>query len=322
VAETKPGITDVKLLFARSGNRCAFPKCTSPIAQGDTLIGEICHIKGAKPGSARNDISQTPGERHGYANLILLCPTHHTVIDDDYVTYTVERLHRMKANHESQVTPASDQQASRIADLFIQQGANIAAVAGGIAASVIHAQNFNVHAPPADTLLQSRRLQAVEKLWAILRRLNKEFSDLRYVHTILTADEMSNYFQTGWPSRFNIAHYADNQTVLQKMQRAGCDDADKERPFVSPRLWGAFFILRAVYGRLGYLCQHSFEEGRLVDWRTDSGIDQLLRSTLQAHVIEGVKHASFHGAADMIEHLEIQFMTASGMNPLEDSSNS
>jgi hypothetical protein len=320
VAETKPGITDVKLLFARSGNRCAFPKCTSPIAQGDTLIGEVCHIKGAKSGSPRYDISQTPGERHGYANLILLCPTHHTVIDDDYVTYTVERLYRMKADHEAHVTPASDQQASRIADLFIQQGANIAA-AGGVAASIIHAQNFNVHAPPTDTLMQSRRLQAVENLWAILHSLNKEFGDLRYVHTILTPDEMNNYFHKGWPSQFNIGHYAANQTVVHKMQRAGCDDADKERPFVSPGLWGAFFILRAVHGRLGYLCQCSFEEGRFVDWRTDSGIDQLLRSTLQAHVIEGVKNASFRGTAEMIEHLEIKFMTAAGMNPSEDSSN-
>jgi hypothetical protein len=54
VATSGPGITDIKLLFARSGNRCAFPKRTSPIAQGDTPIAQ-------KPGWPRYDATRTPG---------------------------------------------------------------------------------------------------------------------------------------------------------------------------------------------------------------------------------------------------------------------
>jgi hypothetical protein len=314
MAASVPGITDIKLLFARSGNRCAFPKCTSPIAQGDTLIGEVCHIKAQKPGWPRYDATQPPEGRHAYDNLILLCPTHHTVVDDDDETYTVERLKKMKAHHETHVAPAPDQQASRIADLFVQQGSNMAGP-GGVAASIIHAQNFNVHSAPADTLMQTRRLQAIERLWAILRRLNKEFGDLRYVHTILTPEEMDEYFRSGWPPRFNIEHYASGTAVVQKLTKAGFEEAEAERPFVSPRLWGVFFIIRAVYGRLSYLCERSFEEGRFIDWRTDSGIDQQLRTTLPAHVIEQLKKTTFHGVANMIDHLEIQFMNAAGMNP-------
>jgi hypothetical protein len=314
MAQTKPGITDVKLLFARSGNRCAFPKCTSPIAQGDTLIGEVCHIKAAEPGGPRYDATQTPQERNGNGNLILLCPTHHTVIDDDDGTYTVERLQKMKAEHEAHIAPAPDQQASRIAELFVQQGANVAS-SGGVAAGIIHAQNFNVHSPPADTFIQTRRLQAIERLWGILRKLNKEFGDLRYVHTILTPKEMDSYFRNGWPSKFNIEQYASGQAVVQKLTRAGFEEAEAERPFVSLRLWGIFFIIRAVYGRLGYLCERSFEQRCFVDWRADGGIDQLLRSTLPAHAIDGIKKTPFHGVANMIDHLEIQFMNAAGMNP-------
>ncbi len=41
-----PSISDIKLLFARSGNRCAFPKCRAPMAVNEkTLTGEVCHIK-------------------------------------------------------------------------------------------------------------------------------------------------------------------------------------------------------------------------------------------------------------------------------------
>lgn len=74
VAASGPGITDIKLLFARSGNRCAFPKCRAPIAINDTLTGEVCHINGARPGSARYDLGQSDVERHAYANLVLIVP--------------------------------------------------------------------------------------------------------------------------------------------------------------------------------------------------------------------------------------------------------
>ena len=92
MAASGPGITDIELLFARSGNRCAFPKCTAPMAFAETLTGEVCHIKGTKPGSARHDPNQSDVERHEYKNLVLMCPTHHTVIDDDEDAYTVEYL--------------------------------------------------------------------------------------------------------------------------------------------------------------------------------------------------------------------------------------
>jgi hypothetical protein len=166
-----------------------------------------------------------------------------------------------------------------------------------------------------DSLIETRRLKAIENLWGILRGLNKEFGDLRYVHTILTPEELDTFSKNGWPEKFYIKHYSLDQTIVQKMQDAGCDDADKERPFVTPRLWGVFFTIRAIYGRLAYLCQRSFKERKLVDWRTDSGIDQLLRTQLPAHVIDSVKSTPFHGTSYVIDHLEIQFMNAAGMNP-------
>ena len=314
MAASGPGITDIKRLFARSGNRCAFPKCTATIAEGDTLIGEVCHINAIMPQGQRYASAQTPEQRHAYDNLILLCPSHHTVVDDDEETYTVERLRRMKAEHEDRINPASEEQASRIAELFVHQGSNIAH-SGAVAASIIHAQNFNIHQPVTDTLTQARRLQAIEKLWEVLRRLNSEFNDLCFIHTILTPEEMVGYFKNGWPLKFNISNYVAQETLLKKMSSAGCGDAERERPFVSARLWGIFHIIRAIYGRLGFLCDRSFHERRFVDWRSDSGIDELLRTTLPSHTIDELKKSRFYGVVNMIDHLEIQFVSAAGMNP-------
>jgi len=99
----------LKILWGTSGNRCAFPDCDieiTAIPQGaGYTLGEMAHIKGDKPGSCRYDSSQKDLERHSHNNLILLCPTHHTIIDkpENLNTYTVDVLMEMKENHVQHV---------------------------------------------------------------------------------------------------------------------------------------------------------------------------------------------------------------------------
>ncbi len=99
-----PTVATLKKLFALSANLCAFPKCTNRLIDpsSGTLTAEVCHIRGRKTGhgSQRYDPRQSEDERHGIDNLIALCPAHHTVIDDDADSYTVERLRNIKAAHE------------------------------------------------------------------------------------------------------------------------------------------------------------------------------------------------------------------------------
>ena len=97
---------DRKILWAKSGNMCSFPDCNTPLVHEETggwVLGQEAHIKGGKPGSARYDPIQSPEERESYFNYILLCPTHHSMIDADLLRWTVEALHEMKAGHETQV---------------------------------------------------------------------------------------------------------------------------------------------------------------------------------------------------------------------------
>ena len=115
----EPSRPTVKRLFAMSGNRCAYRKCTTTIIEADsgTVVGQVCHIKGEKKGSARYDDGQSAQERHGFDNLILLCGPHHKVIDDDEETYTVDRIKAIKKQHEgtaTQVSEPNDEAADRL----------------------------------------------------------------------------------------------------------------------------------------------------------------------------------------------------------------
>jgi hypothetical protein len=135
----------VKRLFARSGNRCAFPKCAIEIIQGNTIVGEICHIKAASPDGPRYDAQQTAAERHGYENLILLCANHHTLIDDDPEAYTVDRLLKMKADHEQRVSRMSDAEVNLGTRLLMDQSVTAVNQSGGITAHTVHVHAMNVH---------------------------------------------------------------------------------------------------------------------------------------------------------------------------------
>lgn len=99
---------DIKILWGRSGNRCAICKSTltqdaSSVTSSFTL-GEQAHIVGDKPGSARSKSPLTAEQRDSYHNLILLCPTHHTEIDSNEPDWPIERLHQVKSEHELWVT--------------------------------------------------------------------------------------------------------------------------------------------------------------------------------------------------------------------------
>jgi hypothetical protein len=138
-ATQAPSSSTIKRLFAVSGNRCAFPKCTAGIVVGDTVIGEVCHIKAASRNGPRFDECQTPEERHGFDNLILMCANHHTVIDADDEAYSVERLLRMKSGHEAASSPLPEAAAAAgAAAISINQS-------GGITAHSVSVQNLHLY---------------------------------------------------------------------------------------------------------------------------------------------------------------------------------
>lgn len=97
---------DIKLLWGRAAERCSFPGCGLKLSQDKNAttetfpLGEQAHIVGKEEGSARSHSILTVEERDSYYNTILLCPTHHTLIDNNPEDYPIEKLHLIKSQHE------------------------------------------------------------------------------------------------------------------------------------------------------------------------------------------------------------------------------
>jgi hypothetical protein len=247
---------------------------------------------------------------------VLMCPTHHTVIDDDEDAYTVEHLIKIKALHEARSATNPESEASVEADLLVQSLTNVAQ-SGGFAANNVSNSNITVQgAPSTSQLTRQRQIQAIENLWRIIRNLSSEFSMIVFVDNILTDQELGAYFKGEEHSHIagSLREFADMNATLGKLQKAGANDAAKERPFVTNRVWSIFGILQAIYGRTALLITNSYKGRELNDWRKDSGCDQLLRSILPAHAVDHVKAQHFGGIRAAIEQLESQFLAEAGMN--------
>lgn len=100
-----PKISVIKLLIALSGNECSFPKCKINLVEDEAFIGELVHISAAETGGPRYDINMSDDERRAFANLMLMCPTHHKIIDKPALVhkYPVETLKKYKKSHEKKM---------------------------------------------------------------------------------------------------------------------------------------------------------------------------------------------------------------------------
>ncbi|MBQ1028940.1 hypothetical protein KBX26_02820 [Micromonospora sp. C97] len=105
-----------KLLWGRAGDCCAWQGCNQSLTAiaGDEeagalatqglILGEEAHIRSSKAGGPRHDPAYPEDQLDNYVNLILLCPTHHTIIDKEGGRgWPIDQILAIKEAHELQV---------------------------------------------------------------------------------------------------------------------------------------------------------------------------------------------------------------------------
>jgi hypothetical protein len=92
-----------RMLFAASGGYCQNPNCSRELfiqyAEKRLHIAEMAHVFAAKDEGPRADTALSEEERGAFENLILLCPTCHTIIDKAPEVYPDSLILEWKRTH-------------------------------------------------------------------------------------------------------------------------------------------------------------------------------------------------------------------------------
>lgn len=109
VGRKAPTTDTLKRLFALSGNQCARPGCPTVLMTADgKLIGEVAHIAGEGEGGPRFDPKLSEEQRRAFENLMLLCPTCHTLVDKNPKKFTKAVLRKWKRDREARFEAVGD----------------------------------------------------------------------------------------------------------------------------------------------------------------------------------------------------------------------
>ena len=100
---------DLKLLWGLAASKCSHPDCKADLILPETdqdcseTIGKMAHIFAHSRGGPRFNPNISEGEVNSYDNLILLCGTHHDIVDKRPNEYSADILFKWKKDHEKWV---------------------------------------------------------------------------------------------------------------------------------------------------------------------------------------------------------------------------
>lgn len=172
---------EIKKLWGLAAGICSYPSCSVDcipfIDENDpTIIGEMAHIIARKPNGSRGI---EDGGSDTYENLILLCPTHHRMIDKAKGgTYTEEILNQWKYEHENKVR-----------EVFLSRKySNKVEMAKAIKRLLIENYRIWLNFGPESDVALSNPLSNLYKIWS-LRKLSTIVPNNRKIINIIKAHE-------------------------------------------------------------------------------------------------------------------------------------
>jgi len=155
---------DKKVIGWKCGSLCAIPECRKQLIidctanDKESIIGEIAHIKGENPTSARYDPNKNPIELNNHKNLMILCREHHKMIDDQPNTFTVEKLLDIKMQHEKYIIEST---ANKVIDITF---AELSVVTKYLVSNQPTTSDFYTVIPPKDKIQRNELSVVTERL--------------------------------------------------------------------------------------------------------------------------------------------------------------
>lgn len=189
------------MLWSISGGRCQYRGCNQ-ILHTDILTKRnfnksyIAHIVADSPGGPRGCSTRSVQLADDISNLMLLCDTHHRLIDRDDVTGNPESLLlEMKAEHENRIANAcaiAPDKQSHIVTLNMNIGVHTPNVQYSIVSQFLAPDYYPAEAKNIDLgIINSLNKDSDPNFWSDeLRNLNQKFE--RFLFPLLNSGEIKH----------------------------------------------------------------------------------------------------------------------------------
>ncbi|GAB6124319.1 HNH endonuclease [Humidesulfovibrio idahonensis] len=273
------------MLWGRSGNLCAY--CRKPLEEptldGEdvSLAGEACHIVADSVDGPRGKSELTKEERDKYINLILLCNTHHKLVDDFPEKYTVDFLNNMKSSHETWVktTLGYDQKAQKDKEYYtmiidkweelchISEWDNVTGNFFYGAAHIIHERVFDD--------IRAFCMWLRRRHWPKSnKKIENAFSEFSYI-----SKDLLNMFSLHMEERGEGVFYYDKFYKIKEWNVPLYDQLAEKYDYNIALLYDLFFELT----RAGNLIVSIIRDNILPDYRTVEGRLALVLGDVMSH---------------------------------------
>jgi len=176
----------------------------------------------------------------------------------------------------------------------------------------------------SQSLLQERRVEAVDKLWKAILAMKQHYSPITFFFTITLPHEYRAALSNS--AIFEGLREIDDEYITNPPSEVA--ETEKLRPYLGETLWLHFFVYRAILGRLAVLVKWLKEDKDVGDWRQDSGIQQHLKVVLEKDEFSNLMNLSpmdIYYALNILDSKalkEISFILSGRKSSLESFENS
>ncbi|MDR7074210.1 HNH endonuclease [Fictibacillus barbaricus] len=179
---------DLKLLWGRAAGRCSYcnENLTRDYETGTITLGEMAHVIAKSQNGPRGSaIFLAETERDNYENLILLCPTHHRMIDKAPQNFSVQEILRWKEEHEKRINQA-------LSEIILE---SISDLCEKVASILLENSQIHKQYGPESLVANSNPMSDVSDIWTIKKLTKIIPNNKKIINVVENNIELLNFQQ-------------------------------------------------------------------------------------------------------------------------------
>jgi hypothetical protein len=167
-------------------------------------------LRAQREGGPRFDPSLTEEQRDAFANLVLMCSPHHTIVDSEYEHYSLDLLETIKAKHEAKHGGQERDTDGLLVNLLLEKVRGLKIVSNAETLQV------NCHGAAQSVVINVKKSRSVVSMSPPLGTIGADAQKVRYISYLI---KRYNSFAGADTRRTKRFRYAAITGTIDKMFR-------------------------------------------------------------------------------------------------------